>query len=251
LKSAFDVDYYRVHSPSNGSSNLLVTVSAVGESWFTPNVDVYSTTGVKLAAKIVAQTDSSVVLSLDGAAANTDYLIRVASIFHEAGNYDFVADFRAANLPAMMGANGTLDSANRTTSATLTIYRSQTIQLNLLAHLQNGADMLSLVRIYDSQNRIVFEMYSITELLSTGQVFLNRGVYRIEVQSLTSASINFSLTLFGVTDPIGPEPTDPTGDPSDPASDPDGNPPPPPPPDDTTTIVVTPPPVLPPLIEWF
>lgn len=250
LKSALDVDYFKVHSPSNGSSNLLVTVSAVGESWFTPDVDIYSTTGVKLSAKIVAQTDSFVVLSLEGAAANTDYLVRVASIFHEAGNYDFVADFRAANLPAMMGAKGTLDSLNRTTSATLTIYRSQTIQLNLLANLQNGADMLSLVRIYDSQNRIVFEMFSITELLSTGQVFLNRGVYRIEVQSLTAAVTNFSLTLFGVTDPIGSESTDPT---SDPAGDPVnvGDPPPPPPPDDTTTIVIAPPPILPPTIVWF
>ena len=57
--------------------------------------------------------------------------------------------------------------------------------MNQLATLHNGTDMVSLVRIYDSQNRIVFELYSITEILSTGQVFLNRGVYRIEVQSLT------------------------------------------------------------------
>ncbi len=247
LKSSSDIDYFKIHSPALTNSNLIVTVSAVGASWFTPDVDIYTAAGTQLSTKIIAQTDSSLVLSLEGASANTDYFVRVASTFRQAGNYDFVADFRAASLPTMMGAHGTLDSTNRATSATLTIYQSQTIQVNQLATLQSGADMVSLVRIYDSQNRIVFELYSITELLSTGQVFLNRGVYRIEVQSLTSASINFSLTLFGVTDPTGSSPTDPTGDP---AGDPN-NPPPPPPPDDTTTVTVTPPPAPPPTVTWF
>jgi hypothetical protein len=81
-------------------------------------------------------------------------------------------------------------------------------------------------------------------------VFLVRGVYRIEVQNLTANAFNFSLTLFGVSDPIGASSTDPT---ADPAGDPtmSGNPPPPPPPDPTTTVALTPPVVAPPLVVWF
>ena len=78
----------------------------------------------------------------------------------------------------------------------------------------NGSDFVGLARIYDSQNRVVFDLFSLTGLLTTGQVFLPKGTYRIEAQSLTSATINFSLTLFGVSDPIGTPTTDPSTDPS-------------------------------------
>ena len=187
-----------------------------------------------LNAQIIAQTDSTVVMSLDGVTANTDYLIRVGNTGMMTGNYDVVADFRAG-LPKMMGATGTLNNTTRSTSATLNIWQSQTIQVNLLANLVNGSDFVGLTRIYDSQNRVVFNLFSLTGLLSTGQVFLPRGVYRIQAQSLTAATITFSLTLFGVTDPIGTAPTDPTGTPSGGGTDPL-----PPPPDPTTTVGITP-----------
>ena len=58
-------------------------------------------------ARVLAQTDSTVVLSLDTVAANTDYLIRVDTSLGATGNYDVVADFRAA-LPKMIrGPPGT------------------------------------------------------------------------------------------------------------------------------------------------
>jgi Matrixin len=234
LASWLDEDYFRIHSPATGGSRLTVTVAGVGKSGFLPDVDVYSAAGVKLATKTVAQTDSTVVLSLDEVAANTDYLIRVGSSLGKTGNYDVVADFRAS-LPKMMGATGNLDNAHRSTAATLNIWQSQTVQVNLLANLVNGTDFVGLARIYDSQNRIVFDLFSLTGLLSTGQVFLPRGQYRIQTQSLTGATINFSLTLFGVTDPIGTSPTDPTGDPAG-----GGGTPLPPPPDPTTTVGITP-----------
>ena len=135
-----------------------------------------------------------------------------------------VADFRAS-LPAMKGATGVADQCRASTAATLNIYQSQTVQLNLLANLVSGADFVGLARIFDYQNRPVFDLYSLTGVLSTGQVFLPRGVYRIQAASLTSATINFSLTLFGVTDPIGSDPTDPGSDPYGGG----GSPPPPPP----------------------
>lgn len=234
LSKSSDEDYFRVQSPATGVSRLTVTVAGVGKNGFLPDVDVYSDSGVKLTTKTIAQTDSTVVLSLEGATANTDYLIRVGSSLGQTGNYDVVADFRAA-LPKMMGATGILDNAHRSTAATLNIWQSQTIQVNLLANLVNGNDYVGLVRISDDQDRIVLNLFSLTGLLSTGQVFLPRGQYRIQTQSLTGATINFSLTLFGVTDPIGTSPTDPTGDPAG-----GGGTPLPPPPDPTTTVAITP-----------
>jgi hypothetical protein len=230
IKSWNDVDFFRVHSPAANYQHLTVTVAGVGKGGLMPDVDVYSAAGVKMATTVVAQTDGSVVVSLNAAQANTDYLIRVDSNLAATGNYDLVADFRAADLPKMMGARGTLDSARRSTAATLNIYQSQTIQVNLLANLQNGTDFVGLVRIYDWQNRVKFELFSLTGILSTGHVFLARGVYRIEVQSLTNSAITFNLSAFGLTDPEGTDPTNPYNDPSGAP----GNPPPPPPPPPVT-----------------
>jgi hypothetical protein len=238
LAAWYDVDYLRVRSPAAGATRLTVTVAGVGQSTFLPDVEVYSAAGVKLPTTIVAQTAGTAVLSLDHVAAGTDYLIRVSSLLGKTGNYDVVADFRAS-LPVMKGATGVLTSAVRSTAATLIIYQSQTVQLNLLANLVSGADFVGLARILDYKNRVVFDLYSLTGVLSTGQVFLPKGVYRIETASLTSATINFSLTLFGVTDPIGTDPTDTTGDPYGGGSQPPP-PPPPPPPDPTETVGVTP-----------
>jgi Matrixin len=240
LSTSTDVDFFRIHSPASGSSNLTVTVAGVGQTWFNPNVDLYTTAGVRITTKVVAQTDSSVVLSLQGATADTDYLIRVASGNGTSGNFDVVADFRHITMPKMMGSTGSLNSIYTSTSATLVVWQSQTIQVNLLAN-HNGNDTFSLVRLYDSQNRVVFELYSQTGVLSTGHVFLKRGLYRVEVQRL-GGSIDFSLTMFGVTDPIAIGATDPSG--GDDLVLPER-------PDANTTIAIQPPPITPPPVIWF
>jgi hypothetical protein len=88
------------------------------------------------------------------------------------------------------------------------------------------------VRIYDSQNRVVFQLYGQTGMLTTAHVFLGRGVYRTEVQTLDGNSIDFSLTMFGVSDPIGIIATTPPGD--------TGGVLPPPPPDGSTIGIANP-----------
>jgi hypothetical protein len=227
LSGLSDTDYFRIRSPGTNYQHLVVTVAAVGKSNFLPDVDVYSATGVLLPSKIVAQTSGTVVLSLTGVTADTNYVVRVKGGLLATGNYDVAADFRAADLPKMMGANGTLDGSRMSTAGTLNVWQSQTVQLNLLTNLQNGTDFVGLVRIYDYLNRVKFELFSLTGILSTGHVFLGRGSYRVEVKSLVPSAVTFKLTLFGVTDPEG---TNPGGDPTDPTGG-TGDPPPPPPPD--------------------
>src|SRR5262249_32272306 len=163
--------------------------------------DIYTAAGVLLtSAKVVAQTDSSVVVSVDSVPAGADYLVRVSSTFREAGNYDLVADFQPV-MPVMKGARGSLNTARPSPAATLYIWQSQVVQLNLLANLTNGSDYVGQVRIYNAQNQVVANLLSLTGILSTTQVYLPRGSYQVEVRALTAATINFDLTLFGVTDP--------------------------------------------------
>jgi hypothetical protein len=201
LSTTSDVDFFRIHAPTTATS-LTVTVSGVGRASFAPDVDLYTTAGVRVATKVVARTDSSVVLSITGGLDSSDYLVRVASSNGSVGNYDVVADFRSDALPRMMGATGSLDSGHTSTSATLKVWQSQTIQVNLVANLQNGTNTVALVRIYDSQNRVVFELFGQTGILTTAHVFLGRGIYSVAVQTLSGNSIDFSLTMFGVSDPI-------------------------------------------------
>jgi hypothetical protein len=236
LNTATDVDVYRIHAPSTagGMTKLNVSVAGVGGSWFQPHIDVYTAAGVLLTTTTVAQTDSSLVVSVDSIPAGVDYFVRVSSDFHQAGNYDFVGDFQPV-MPVMKGARGTLTTAIPSTSATLYIWQSQTVQLNLLSNLTSGSDYVGRVRVYNSQNQVVFDLLTLTGVLSTGQVYLPRGAYRVDVGSLTAATINFNLTMFGTTDPEGTSPTDPTGNPAS-----GGGAPLPPPPDPTTTVGITP-----------
>src|SRR5262249_28816809 len=134
------------------------------------------------------------------------------------------------------GARGNLTAAIPATAATLYIWQSQTIQVNLLSSLTNGSDFVGRVRVFNSNNQVVFDLLSLTGGLSTGQVYLPQGAYRVEIRALTAATINFSLTMFGTTDPEGTSPYDPTGDPSGGG----GSAPLPPPPDPTTTVGITP-----------
>jgi hypothetical protein len=251
LSSASDVDFFSIHAPSSptGFTKLTINVSGVGGASIRPTVQVFTTSGSLLPVHTVVDADSSVVVSLDSLAANTDYVIEVANAGAGSGNYDFVAAFSSAGAPAMMGAMGTLNGMYGSTSATLNIYQSQTIQVNQVASVQGETDTISRVRVYDAQNQVVFELYSLSGQDETAQVFLARGTYRIEVTNLTMTNFSFSLTVFGVSDPIGSKSTDPTLDPSgDPTST--GNPP-PPPPDPNTTVKITPPPMPPPTVSWF
>jgi Matrixin len=229
LSTASDVDFFRIHAPTT-ASKLTVTVAGVGKASFAPNVDLYTTAGVRVDTTVVARTDSSVVLSLTGTLDSSDYLIRVTSSNGTVGNYDVVADFRTDALPKMMGAYGALDSGHTSTSATLKVWQSQTIQVNLVANLQNGTNSVAVVRIYDSQNQLVFELFGQTGILTTAHVFLRRGIYTTVVQTLDGNPIDFSLSLFGVSDPIDANPIDNTGGSS---GDPLGTPP---PNGDTTTV---------------
>jgi len=238
LSTNEDVDFFRLRAPATGTSNVTITVAGVGRTWFNPNVDLYNTSGVRVATKVVIRTDSSAVLSLDGVAAGNEYLLRVASGNGSVGNYEVVADFKSSTLPKMMGAHGGLNSGHSSTSATLNVWQSQTIQVNLLANQSNGTNTFAIVRIYDAQNREVFELYSQTGILSTGHVFLGRGVYRVDVRTLDGSPIDFSLTLFGVSDPIGAIATDTT----------DGEGILPPQPTDTTAAIKPP---IDPTTVWF
>jgi Matrixin len=231
LSNASDVDFFRIHAPAVATA-VTVTIAGVGTASFAPDVDLYTTAGVKVATTVVARTTSSVVLSITGGLSSSDYLIRVASTSGSVGNYDVVADFRAGSMPRFLGARGELNSGHASTSATLDVWQSQTLQVNLSANLQNGTNAVALVRIYDSQNRVVFQLYGQTGMLTTAHVFLGRGVYRTEVQTLDGISIDFSLTMFGVSDPIGIIATTPPGD--------TGGVLPPPPPDGSTIGIANP-----------
>ena len=247
LSNSSDVDFFRIHAPATANA-VTVTVAGVGTSSFAPDVDMYTTAGVKVATTVVARTGSSVVLSITGGLSSSDYLIRVASTSGSVGNYDVVADFKAGSMPTMMGARGSLNGLTSSTSATLNVWQSQTIQVNLLASLQNGTNSVALVRIYDSQNRVVFELFGQTGLLTTAHVFLSRGVYRTEVQTIGWNSINFSLTMFGVSDPIAMIGNDNTGGGGTGSG---GNVLPPDPPPGGQTAAIQPPPVQIGDTTWF
>jgi hypothetical protein len=134
----------------------------------------------------------------------------------------------------------------------MNVYQSQVFHFNLGAYGSSWSDATIQVKVYNSQNQVVFQMAAAAGQVDSGTAFLRRGSYRVEVSVVYTSnfgyqpSMGYGLQMYGLTDPEGASPTDPTGG----ASGGDGDTL-PPPPDPGTTVVIVPPPAPPPSTIWF
>jgi hypothetical protein len=248
LGSALDADVFKVRAPAATSTqplHLVVSVGGVGAVHLNPRVDVYNASGTRLLTATASVSDNHIVVAALNVTPGADYFVKVTSTTGAVANYDMAAVYRTV-LPTFHGASGAFNQAGQATAAAMNVYQSQVFHLTLGTAGLASATTAVTVTVYNADDSVAYRMDVRPNQLESGTVFLGRGVYRVEVKVASTGSVpwlGFGLQMYGLTDPEGATPTDPTGDPTGGSGGIL-----PPPPDDGSTITLTPPPAPPPAL---
>jgi hypothetical protein len=228
LSSSSDIDFYRVHAPTNGDSGTVQLVAAVwglNGATIAPRLQAYDADGALVPSKILSNDGGAFVLQVQDATAEADYYVRVASDTGSQANYDLAVDFRDKRVTFDMGSLGPLSASFDVTGANLSVAQSQTVHFVLAGTTsQPSADMAVEFTIRDADGNVVFHLQTDDGDARSGEVFLARGYYTVEVHIFSKsggvlAPLTYTLDAAGITDPIGVGGADPSGNP-DGGSDP-------------------------------
>jgi hypothetical protein len=215
LRDAVDVDYYKFSSPvvAPGSTHtLLITAYGVENNGLRPTLSLYDNLGNRLAAEVLVNDAGNYVLQLANAASDADYYVRVSHNPEAAastGVYFLGIDFQSETISLSSAGTGTLDSTNLQDWRTLTNLEAQVFHFVLSStddELSNGAIRM---RIYDSNNKVVFTLVSKNGEAVSGNIFLAAGEYTIRFEGGTKdgepmPAMFYDLQAAVVTDALDP-----------------------------------------------
>ena len=215
-----DVDYYRLRSPqgANGTTTVMrVLVWGTQAGGLDPAVTVTDSHGKVIPADVLVNENGSFVLQVPNALPNTDYYVAVrgehAAAGHAVGGYFLGVEFdkKAVSLPAL--ASGTLSADTRNAFGGLQVTQSQLFHLALSTSGSPGTAVQTIV--YDQSGAIVASLTAMSGETQTLTVFLSPGTYTVRfvlggLSGVPLTPTSYVLRGLGLSDPIGPMPTDPT-----------------------------------------
>jgi hypothetical protein len=217
---AGDTDVYRVKAPKAGmnqSTVLTATVRAFGAG-LRPTIVVTNSLGLTVSARVEANGNGLYTVQVDKAKAFADYNIKVKAANGGTGAYEFRAAFRAEVTSSYQVDSGLLTLLNPTKAGTLTVTGSAQIYFQLNATLLSLLGPSVVLKVYDSANRVRFQLLSRLGDSSDGVALLGPGAYRVEVTAngtlLPMVTSSYTLRTALMTDPIGSTPSSPTTAPS-------------------------------------
>jgi predicted Zn-dependent protease len=223
ITDATDVDYYHLRTPqtsSNATTVMRILVWGTDVGGLDPGVSVFDAHGNAVAADVLVNENGSEVLQVAAASGNADYYVSVRAErpggVHSLGNYFLGANFSPQAVALQAFTSGTLSQSASTDYRTLQVNQSQLFHLVLSAN-SGAVPAATAVKmtVYDAAGTAVG---SVTALNGEGQsltLFLAPGTYTVRFSGGTrdgSPLPATAYTLRGVnlSDPIGPQPTDPT-----------------------------------------
>jgi hypothetical protein len=222
ISDATDIDYYHLHSPQGPSGTTTVMRALV---WGTevgglnPSLSVFDSQGRPVAFDVLVNENGSEAVQVANALTNADYYIAVQAEqpngLHNVGNYFLGVEFStiAVNLQTFTG--GSLNqSTPQATLGSLQVNQSQLFHLALSANSAQANAAVTMT-IYDQAGNIVSTLTALSGETQTLTVFLAPGTYTIKVSGQTTDSnplqaVAYSLLGLNLSDPIGPQQTDPT-----------------------------------------
>jgi Matrixin len=223
-----DVDVYKVRSPFPGldqANVLTATVRAFGD--LAPQVTVSNALGLPVSATVTADGNSLYTVVVSKALPNADYNLAVRSRSDAVGDYELRTAFRSVVTSPHEVTSGLLTILNPQTTGTLVVTGSAQIYFRLASALTPIIGPSVTVKVYDTSNRVRFQLLARAGDTEDGVALLGPGSYRVVVTAngslLPSLLSGFTLSTGLLTDPVGVTPSDP----NDPGNG--GSPPPPPP----------------------
>lgn len=227
IATTTEADYFRFRTPGQpGDPNIpVMTVmawAAPGSSLL-PQVSVYDVQQNPVQADILLNANGSFTVQVQNVAPHARYYVVVQSFdpsnSASIGDYNLAVTFAAKAVNLDNFVSGTLNDANPQDFKSLQVNVSQVMNF-VLTGSTGGSSVPTAMRmtIYDQNNNVYFtlvvhdgETRSATLLLAPGKY-----TFRFAAKTKNGAPMpNWMYSLVGssLTDPIGPLPIDPTGDP--------------------------------------
>jgi hypothetical protein len=219
-----DVDFYQVQAPAApAGTDVVLTAMVWGvQNNLNPELRVFDAQGNAVPAEVLVNADGSFAVQVRQALTEATYYIEVmpAQPFgtQAVGDYFLAVDFpaQAEDLPNFTG--GLLTDTESQVVNTLTVSQSQAFHF-LLSSATTGPATGGNVQmtILDAGNNVVSTMPAGLDEPVSADVFLKAGTYTVVFSaSIATGAPGYTYLLQGstVTDPIGPDPIDPTGEPA-------------------------------------
>lgn len=231
IADATDVDFYHFNSPqvSNGTPNVMTVMAwALDPNGLEPTLAIYNTQRNPVPATILVNENGSYTIQLPNTVSNTDYYVAVRAAEpsgSNTGNYYLGIEFGSRAINPQTFASGTLTAAVPQTIQTLQVNESQLFHFTLSGSTGGAAtDAAVRITIYDKNGNVLFTQVVLAGETRSVTLFLAPGTYvfRFAAATHSGASLpafTYLLNGLSLSDPIGPQPIDPSTTPP-PPSDP-------------------------------
>lgn len=235
--SKSDVDYFRFAVPTSSDGlpvTMLMTIWGENASLLNPWVEVIDLFGNAPPARVITAKGNTTTVQATRLLPGRDYFPRVSSDTQSTGRYQLAGDLHSTPVAIDLARSGTLEAGRLGTTGTRHLEQSAQVHFVLSVDGPVGGTAELVVR--DSAGNVAARISVPVGRGRSMDLYLAAGDYRVGVRSpRPGSSLGFDLGVGIITDPIGPEVHDSTGDasgasPSPPPSDPPppGSPPPPP-----------------------
>ena len=207
IATATDVDFYHVKAPStsnNAKVVLTATVRAINPNGAAQRIELYDSHQTRIPATILANGNGTFTVQAAGLPANTDYYIRVGGGL--VGNYQLDIAFGSKTTESQTFSTGSAPVSG-SLSSTLYIAETQVFGYTLAASGPTGTAIE--MTITNAAGDVVFTLNGLAgDTVSGVTGFLAPGAYQVHVRAIgATAPVTFSIGGSGITDPIGPQPS--------------------------------------------
>ncbi len=230
-----DTDFLVFRSPVQAASTMSIRIESLGLSKATIHADVFDQLGKRVRATATPTADGSVSFLVNAPSAGSDYFLRVRAKNQSVatGNYVATVDFaiQSANVAttAEQIAIGIAPRGQPVWSL-IEVYKTQLFRFDLTANATSSNSGVRMT-VYDARRaNVVFSMATAAGSPEVAFVLLQQGRYAVLIEALgrngiASSPVGYSLSAIGISDDLGPLPSDPYGgyypSPSDPYGGPD------------------------------
>jgi hypothetical protein len=223
LNSGNQTDVYSVAAPASSTGGTLTMVADVwtlGNQNLTPQIEVFDSQNNPVAFQVLTESSGANIIQVTNAVAGQKYKLEVKSASGQTGSYSLAVSYLSSPVQFPMNATGSLNASAPSASANLEIDQSQVMHFVLSTGVVPGdTNTLLEMTIVDSNGNTVATLQAMAGNSASLDIFLGVGTYTVTVTESTSdgsalQGVDFNLSAIGVTDPVGPTPSNPTSTPS-------------------------------------